>query len=136
MYVPAIEPHIHHWNPIGNSIRVDNNPNYNVPQNLVIVSARLHVGKGVRPGDEDEELVIHPDQMHFLWKYGPWKHAGMPKPTPMDELQKERKQSTDLGKPYWNTIYDSHFKEVSSKYLDNYFSDRKEPWPKKKVRGQ
>jgi hypothetical protein len=134
LYVPAINPHLHHIRPIGTSIRVDHNPNYNRPDNIIPLDASYHVGKGVREGDDIEDEVIHQDQMHFLWEYGPWKKAGEPKPTPMDKLQAHRRELTGAGLPYHNTIYDSHLHEQVDRYLNNYMTDKKTPWPLKIVR--
>ena len=132
LYVPAIEPHLHHVNPIGTSTRVDHNPNYNVPQNIVPVSASYHVGKGVRPGDPIEGDVVHPDQMEFLWEYGEWKRNNMEGESPMDRLQRHRRELTAAGRPYHNTQWDGHFREQIRENLDEYA--HKHPWPLRLIR--
>lgn len=134
IYVPAVTPHLHHITPIGTSIRVDHNPNYNRPNNIIPVDASYHVGKGIREGDDIEDEVIHPDQMHFLWRYGPWAAGGKKGPNPMDELQETRRKLTAEGRPYHNTIYDSHFQGVTEDYLGEYIQEKRIPWPLKLIR--
>jgi len=129
VYVPAINPHLHHVNPIGTSTRVDHNPNYNIPQNIVPVSAMYHVGKGVREGDDLEDDVIHPDQMQFLWEYGDWKRGGEKGENPMDRLQRKRRELTSAGLIYHNSQYDTHFRDQIDRHLDEYAA--KYPWPLK-----
>ncbi len=126
-FVPAVEAHLHHVNPIGTSIRVDHNPNYNVPQNIVPVSAMYHVGKGVRPGDPIEDDVIHHDQMEFLWEYGEWKRNNMEGESPMDRLQRRRRELTSAGLQYHNPQYDEHFRQQIRNSLDEYAYTH--PWP-------
>lgn len=133
IYIPAVTPHLHHITPIGTSIRVEHNPNYNRPSNIIPIDARYHVGKGVRPRDNMEDEVVHPDQMHFLWEYGAWAAGGKKGESPMDRLQKYRRLQTNAGLPYHNTIYDSHFREQVGRYLTEYQS-KAPPWPKKKVK--
>lgn len=132
IYVPAVECHIHHVNPVGTSTRVDHNPNYNVPQNLVPLSAMYHIGKGVRQGDNLADEVVHQDQMQFLWQYGAWASNGKRSPTPMDQLQENRRKLTSLGKPYHNQMWDAHFRTMIDRYLDEYMGEKKIAWPVKK----
>lgn len=128
-FVQSINPNFHHIIPVGESIRLYNNLNYNRPDNIIPIDASYHIGQGVHEGDDIEDEVIHPDQMQFLWEYGSWVQRGKGPPNPMDALQQRRRELTKCGRPYHNQIYDFHFADMARKVTDEYLSTHLDPWP-------
>src|SRR3989344_3252281 len=57
-YVPAIKIHWHHIRGVAISVYYDGVDPHQ-PRNIVPLSARSHIGKGMRLGEDDDEEVIH-----------------------------------------------------------------------------
>src|SRR3990167_5017175 len=120
LFVPAVTPHIHHIRPIGESLRLDGRDDYNRPDNLAPVSARLHIGKGVRPGDEDEDMVIHKDTMEALRNYGEWARNGRDTINPMQLMHSDRSRKTEEGQIYHNDMWDEGLNDLTRTIIDKY----------------
>ena len=119
-YVPAVDPNLHHEVAVGESQRIDGTNNYNRPRNVAPLSARLHVGRGVRPGDEDEDEVVHQDTMEGLRWYGVWAKGGRHGKNPIQLTNDERKKKTDRGEIYHNPIHDEQLTDLTKEVVDTY----------------
>lgn len=127
-HVPAIKPQFHHITPVGESIRLHGETDYNQPQNLAPVSARLHVGRGVHCGDSDEEMVIHQDTMGATRKWPGHKQRG--ELSPYAQMQEDRKKATRQGRKYHNDFYDPYLTDLASTVADEYTAAHPEDeWP-------
>lgn len=141
-YVPVVKPNQHHITPVGENLRLDGQTEYNHPRNVAPVSARLHTGDGVQPGDEDEELVIHKDAMEARRKYGKWCLGGKGGLNPMQDMHLDRKHMTDKGEIYHDPSFDQHFHDLADRVTSGYtaahpedkFPDKpKKRWGSKRV---
>jgi len=138
-YVSAIKLNQHHIIPVGESLRLDGQTEYNVPRNVAPVSVRLHTGDGVREGDDDEELVIHKDTMEARRNYGIWAKKGKKGLNPMQDMHLDRKHLTDKGQIYHDDSFDRHFQDLADRVTSGYVAAHPEdkfPDKPKKRRGR
>jgi len=129
-HVPAVEPHLHHTKPVGYSNRVLGE-DYAQPENIVPLSARLHVGKGVRDNDEDVDRVIHEDTRKA---FGLFRRN----PKAFHQMSQEREEATRRGEAYHNTENDTYFEDLSRRVVDGYrrsHPDDEYPKTRKERRG-
>lgn len=133
-HVPAVDAQLHHINGVGESTRLEGRTDYNRPENIAPVSARWHIGRGVRPGDEMEDEVIHDDTMQALRDYGKFKREGGK--SPISKMHESRGEKTKDGQIFHNPIHDEYLTDLSQQVWDTYTQDQPtDRWQSKRKRG-
>lgn len=133
-YVPAIKIHWHHIRGVAVSILYDGVDPHR-PKNIVPLSARAHIGKGVRPGEEDDEEVIHVSAMEALREYARFMESGGI--SPFEVMREEGRRLATYGVTRHFDLWDRHFEDLARRVISNYTSkNQSDLWPKTKRRSK
>jgi len=133
-YVAAINVHWHHIRGVAISIYNDGEDPHR-PKNIVPLSARAHIGKGVGPwGVEDDEEVIHESALEALRSYPFYKEAGGR--SPFEVMREEGRSLARRGLTRHFSLWDRHFEDLAMRVTGAYLAEnRGDYWPKTKWRG-
>ncbi|MEK7525314.1 MAG: hypothetical protein AAB548_02995 [Patescibacteria group bacterium] len=133
-YVPAIKVHWHHIRGVAISIYNDGEDPHR-PKNIVPLSARSHIGKGVGPWEvEDNEEVIHESALAALRSYPFYKEAGGM--SPFEVMREEGRLLARRGLTRHFSLWDRHFEDLAMRVTEAYLAENQgDYWPKTKWRG-
>ena len=132
-YVPAIKIHWHHIRGVAISVYYDGVDPHQ-PRNIVPLSARSHIGKGMRLGEDDDEEVIHESAFAALRQYAAYKEGGGK--SPFEVMREEGRSLARRGFTRHFDLWDRHFENLAREVTANYFA--KEPddhWPETNWKG-
>ena len=132
-YVPAIKIHWHHIRGVAISVYYDGVDPHQ-PRNIVPLSARSHIGKGMRLGEDDDEEVIHESAFAALRQYAAYKEGGGK--SPFEVMREEGRSLARRGFTRHFDLWDRHFENLAREVAANYFA--KEPddrWPETNWKG-
>lgn len=132
-YVPAIKVHWHHIRGVAISVYNDGE-NPHRPENIVPLSARAHIGKGVGLLEvEDDEEVIHESALAALRNYALYKRLGGR--DPFEVMNEEGRLLARRGLTRHFGLWDRHFEELAARVVSNYtVKNPNDLWPKIKRR--
>lgn len=132
-YVPAVNVHWHHIRGVAISVYYDGKDPHQ-PKNIVPLSARAHIGKGVRPGEEDDEEVIHESAMEALRKYACFMELGGI--SPFEMMREEGRSLARRGLTRHFSLWDRHFENLAMEVVSGYLAENQgDRWPETKWRG-
>lgn len=133
-YVPAVNVHWHHIRGVAISIYHDGTDPHR-PTNIVPLSARAHIGKGVGPGEEDDEEIIHESAMEALRRYAHFMESGGL--SPFEVMREEGMVLARYGLTRHFYQWDRHFEDLARKVVSNYTSkNQSDLWPMTKRRSK
>ena len=133
-YVPAIKVHWHHIRGVAISVYYDGEDPHR-PKNIVPLSARAHIGKGVGPWEvEDDGEVIHESALAALRSYPFYKEAGGM--SPFEVMREEGRVLARRGLTRHFNLWDRHFEDLAMRVTGAYLAENQgDYWPKTKWRG-
>jgi len=133
-YVPAIRVHWHHIRGVAISVLYDGTDPHQ-PINIVPLSARAHIGRGVGPWEtEDDEEIIHESAFWAFRKYPRFKEVGGE--SPFEVMREEGRSLARRGLTRHFSLWDRHFENLARTVVSNYTSkNQSDFWPKTKWRG-
>ena len=133
-YVPAIKVHWHHIRGVAISIYNDGVDPHR-PKNIVPLSARAHVGRGVGQWEiDDDEEVIHESALAAFQNYASYKERGGR--SPFEVMREEGRSLARRGLTRHFSLWDRHFEDLAARVVSNYsLKDRSDLWPETKWRG-
>lgn len=133
-YVPAIRVHWHHIRGVAISVFYDGTDPHQ-PKNIVPLSARAHIGKGVGPGEEDDEEIIHESAMEALREYAHFMESGGV--SPFEAMREEGIALARRGLTRHFDLWDRHFEDLARRVVSNYTSkNQSDFWPMTKRRSK
>lgn len=132
-YVPAVKVHWHHIRGVAISIWYDGVDPHR-PKNIVPLSARVHIGRGVGPWEvEDDEEVIHESALEALRNYGRYQEEGGR--DPFEVMREEGRSLARRGLTRHFSLWDRHFEDLAARVVGNYtMKNPDDLWPKVKSR--
>lgn len=134
-YVPAIKIHWHHIRGVAISILYDGTDPHR-PINIVPLSARAHVGKGVGQWEiDDDEEIIHESALEAFQNYASYKELGGR--SPFEIMREEGRLLATHGVTRHFDLWDRHFEDLARRVVSNYTSkNQSDLWPRTKRRSK
>lgn len=127
-YVPALRVHWHHIRGVAISIWYDGEDPHR-PKNIVPLSARSHIGKGIGPWEDVDDEVIHRSALEALRRYAIYKEEGGR--DPFGVMKEESDLLARLGIISHFDLWDRHFEELAVRVVGNYtMKSPSDLWPK------
>ncbi len=132
-YVPAVKVHWHHIRGVTISIYHDGEDPHR-PTNVVPLSARTHIGRGLGPWEEADGEVIHERALEALRAYSHFKEAGGR--NPFEVMGEESRWLAGLGITNHFDLWDRHFEELARRVVSNFAVKAPEDhWPRRVLTG-